>query len=158
MKHGSNTDKKGSNQFPPLICVSSVFHPWLLSFDHFDCVSGLFFSVSLCLCGSFLCALSGRPLKSLAPTALDHSNNGTNPNQIIRYRGLTDLAEKHGYIVCCPMGYSPRGWYGQAVPKFSQKKDDPDNVAELSEKDVMNVLGIVKKEFKIDPDRIYLMG
>jgi len=83
---------------------------------------------------------------------------GSNPNQIIRYKGLTDLAEKHGYIVACPMGYNPRGWYGQPVPKKLAGKDDPENLSELSEKDVMNVLGIVKKEFNVDPDRIYLMG
>ena len=83
---------------------------------------------------------------------------GSNPNQIIRYRGLTDLAEKHGYIVACPMGYNPRGWYGQPIPKKLAGKDDPDNLSELSEKDVMNVLEIVKKEFHVDPDRTYLMG
>src|SRR5207245_1585629 len=83
---------------------------------------------------------------------------GSNPNQIIRYRGLTDLAEKHGYIVCCPMGYNIRGWYGQPIPKFTFKKEDPDNLAELSEKDVMNVLGVVRKEYSVDPDRVYLMG
>src|SRR5262249_49375001 len=68
----------------------------------------------------------------------------------------TDLAEKHGYIVAAPMGYNPRGWYGSRAPKPS--KGDPENLAELSEKDVMNVLDIVRKEFTIDPDRIYLMG
>src|SRR2546425_390575 len=30
---------------------------------------------------------------------------GSNPQQIMRYRGLTDLAEKYGYIVVAPMGY-----------------------------------------------------
>jgi len=81
---------------------------------------------------------------------------GSNPQQIMRYRGLTDLAEKHGYIVVAPMGYNSRGWYGQ---RALQKKDgDPENLSELSEKDVMNVLGIVKKDYAIDPDRIYLMG
>src|SRR6476660_6614076 len=37
---------------------------------------------------------------------------GSNPQQIMRYPGLTDLAEKHGYIVAAPMGYIPRGWDG----------------------------------------------
>jgi predicted esterase len=36
--------------------------------------------------------------------------------------------------------------------------DDPPNLNELSEKDVMNVLDIVRKEFNIDERRIYLMG
>src|SRR5262245_50602002 len=38
----------------------------------------------------------------------------SNPQQIMRYPGLTDLAEKHGYIVAAPYGYNDRGWYGQA--------------------------------------------
>ncbi|HYT95202.1 MAG TPA: alpha/beta hydrolase [Gemmataceae bacterium] len=81
---------------------------------------------------------------------------GSNPQQIIRYPKLTDLAEKHGYVVAAPMGYNPRGWYGARAPKTG--KTDPPNLGELSEKDVMNVLAIVRKEFNIDADRIYLMG
>jgi dienelactone hydrolase len=37
-------------------------------------------------------------------------------------------------------------------------QDVPKNLGELSEKDVMNVLEIVRKEFTIDAKRIYLMG
>lgn len=81
---------------------------------------------------------------------------GSNPQQIMRYPGLTDLAEKHGYIVVAPMGYNTSGWYG-AVPLL-KSMDAPKNLSELSEKDVMNVLGIVRKEYTIDSDRIYLMG
>jgi poly(3-hydroxybutyrate) depolymerase len=36
--------------------------------------------------------------------------------------------------------------------------DAPSNLGELSEKDVMNVLGIVLKEYNIDDKRIYLIG
>jgi poly(3-hydroxybutyrate) depolymerase len=82
---------------------------------------------------------------------------GSNPQQILRYPGLTDLAEKHGYIVVAPMGYNPRGWYGQ-VARVGRQAGDPDNIAELSEKDVMNVFDIVRKEYNTDPDRTYLMG
>lgn len=81
---------------------------------------------------------------------------GSNAQQIMRYRGLTDLAEKHGYIVAAPMGYNSGGWYGQKPP-FG-RKPEPENLYELSEKDVMNVLDIVRKEFTTDPDRTYLMG
>ena len=35
---------------------------------------------------------------------------------------------------------------------------DPAKVSELSEKDVMNVLEMVRKEFNVDDQRIYLMG
>jgi poly(3-hydroxybutyrate) depolymerase len=83
---------------------------------------------------------------------------GSNPQQIMKYTGLTDAAQKHGFIVVAPMGYNSRGWYGQPIPKKMVKADDPKNLAELSEKDVMNVLAIVRKDFNVDPDRIYLMG
>ncbi|MSR53313.1 MAG: poly(3-hydroxybutyrate) depolymerase [Gemmataceae bacterium] len=81
----------------------------------------------------------------------------SNPQQIIRYKGLTDLAEKHGYVLVAPMGYNTTGWYGAKSP-LGSGKTDPENLSELSEKDVMNVLGIARKEFNIDPDRIFLMG
>ena len=64
---------------------------------------------------------------------------GSNPQQIIRYPGLTDLAEKHGYIVVAPMGYNTRGWYG-AKALVKGDIDDPPNLAELSEKAVPGLL------------------
>jgi poly(3-hydroxybutyrate) depolymerase len=151
---------------------------------------------------------------------------GGNPQQIIRSRGLTEQAEKYGYIVVAPMGYNSSGWYGVRAaggpggfagfgtppgtilsPRVQenlkltddQKKsleelqkevdarlqkmltedqnkqlkdlksnagrgfpgrgqDDPPNLRELSEKDVMNVLGLVRKDFNIDEKRVYLLG
>jgi poly(3-hydroxybutyrate) depolymerase len=80
---------------------------------------------------------------------------GSNPQQIMRYPGLTDLAERYGYIVAAPMGYNFGGWYGIKIP-FG--KPNPENLQELSEKDVMNVLELVRKDFNTDPDRTYLMG
>lgn len=82
---------------------------------------------------------------------------GSNPQQIIRYPGLTDQAEKYGYIVVAPMGLNSRGWYG-AKALTRPREGDPANLAELSEKDVMNVLDIVRKEYTVDPDRTYLLG
>jgi predicted peptidase len=81
---------------------------------------------------------------------------GGNPQQFIRTRGLTDQADKYGMIVVAPMGYNERGWYGNRPGKG--KPTEPENLAELSEKDVMNVLEIARKEFNVDPERIYLMG
>ena len=81
---------------------------------------------------------------------------GSNPQQIMRYPGLTDQAEKHGFIVAAPMGYNSSGWYGVKGPRSPKYK--PENLGELSEKDVMNVLGVVRKEFSVDDERICLMG
>lgn len=179
---------------------------------------------------------------------------GGNPQQIIRSRGLTEQAEKYGYIVVAPMGYNSSGWYGSRAPgnlgqgrggrpgvgpgfgggrpgfggarpgpggfappalatpgtilppriqsdlkltdeqkekfeKLQKEVDDqvreilseeqnrqlesirapfdrgpggpakgPVDVSELSEKDVMNVLEIVRKEYSVDDKRIYLIG
>src|SRR5215475_13183593 len=41
---------------------------------------------------------------------------GGNPQQMIRSRGLTEQAEKYGYIVVAPMGYNSSGWYGARAP------------------------------------------
>lgn len=85
-----------------------------------------------------------------------HGLGGT-PQGILRYAGFTDLAEKHGYVLAAPMGYNERGWYG-ARPLVKGKAGEPKNLAELSEKDVMTVLDIVRKDYSIDPDRVYLLG
>jgi predicted peptidase len=96
---------------------------------------------------------------------------GGNPNTLMR-GNLLDLAEAGGYIVFPPAGYNPRGWYGipwtiapplGAAPKAAPKADpaaanDPPNLSELAEKDVMNLLAMARKEFNIDDRRTYLMG
>jgi poly(3-hydroxybutyrate) depolymerase len=99
---------------------------------------------------------SGYDKQKPAPLMIALHGLGSNPQQIMRYRGLTDLAEKYGWIVAAPMGYNSSGWYGQKAPGFG--KNQPANVSELSEKDVMNVLDLVRKEYHVDADRIYLMG
>jgi poly(3-hydroxybutyrate) depolymerase len=87
---------------------------------------------------------------------------GSDAQHMIRYEGLTELAEARGYLVVAPMGYNSRGWYGSRGPgRASERGDaanDPANLGELSEKDVMNVLGIIRNEFNVDQRRIYLMG
>jgi poly(3-hydroxybutyrate) depolymerase len=100
---------------------------------------------------------SGYDKEKKSPLIIALHGLGGNPQQFMRTRGLTEQAEKRGYIVAAPMGYNERGWYGQTM-RFGKKDGDPANLAELSEKDVMNVLGVVKKEYSIDPDRVYLMG
>jgi poly(3-hydroxybutyrate) depolymerase len=88
----------------------------------------------------------------------------SNPWQVIHYMGITQEAEKRGYIVVAPFGYNDAGWYGSRGPgkdyalRIGQGPGDPDNLGALSEQDVLNVLAIVKKQYLIDPKRIYLMG
>ena len=92
---------------------------------------------------------------------------GGNPNTLMR-ANLLDLAEAGGYIVFAPAGYNPRGWYGipwtiappaGAAPKANPAPaNDPPNLTELAEKDVMNLLAMARQEFNVDERRTYLMG
>jgi poly(3-hydroxybutyrate) depolymerase len=100
---------------------------------------------------------SGYDKAKKAPLVVALHGLYSNPQQIIRYPGLTDLAEKHGYIVAAPMGYNVRGWYGARI-MAGANPNDPKNLSELSEKDVLNVLDIVRKDYAVDPDRVYLLG
>jgi predicted peptidase len=91
-----------------------------------------------------------------------------------------ELAEQGGYILVAPMGYNSGGWYGippgpprggganaaargrgpgAARPVIGGTAiTDAAKVREASEKDVMTVLAMVRKEFNVDERRIYLMG
>ena len=86
---------------------------------------------------------------------------GSNPGQVIRYQGLTAEAEKRGFLVVAPYGYNNRGWYGSrgsGKPGIRDVDGDPENLGELSEKDVMNVLHKAFTELNVDMSRVYLMG
>ena len=99
-----------------------------------------------------------------------------------------DAAEEGGYILVGAMGYSPSGSFGmpfggrganrgpapvtaagpatapaaarggRGAPIGGTAVTDPAMVAELSEKDALYVLEMVRKEFNVDDRRIYLMG
>lgn len=90
---------------------------------------------------------------------------------IMMTTAAVDLAEAGGYILVAPLGYNTGGWYGSpiinvggrgggkgAAPGVAAPPPPPANLGELSEKDVMNVLAMVRKEFNVDDKRIYLMG
>jgi hypothetical protein len=97
------------------------------------------------------------------------------------------LGEEGGYILAGAIGYNNRAGFGvQAGPRpgagpgaapgapgpaaapaaprpqppivGGTKETDPARVTEYSEKDVMNVLALVRQQFNIDDQRIYLMG
>jgi predicted peptidase len=79
---------------------------------------------------------------------------GVQPAGVVR--PLMDEASRNRYIVAAPMGYSLDGWYGIDGP--APAAAGKPGLAELSERDVMNVLGLVREEFNIDNSRIYLLG
>ena len=68
---------------------------------------------------------------------------------LMGYAGFLDRAERDGYIVVTPLGYTRRGGYGY------RGDERPD---QLAEQDVMSVVRLVRDEFNIDANRIYLWG
>ena len=91
---------------------------------------------------------------------------------------LPALIERHGFIFVAPMGYSVGGWYGAPLnipgdlPRSPDANGNPrptppsmlrpaaEQLHEraLSERDVLNVLELVRREYNVDPNRTYLMG
>jgi predicted peptidase len=85
---------------------------------------------------------------------------------------LPDLLEQHGFILVAPMGLAPDGWYGAPLsipgnaPRSSgapqptplRTPEEETRYRALSEADVLNVIDIVRAEYAVDPDRVYLMG
>jgi acetyl esterase/lipase len=68
----------------------------------------------------------------------------------------------YGYLVATPLGFNERGWYGSRAPgnNATGRAADPgpENLGELSGRDVMAVLGLMRRDFNADPDRTYLIG
>jgi poly(3-hydroxybutyrate) depolymerase len=72
-------------------------------------------------------------------------------------KALPPLAEQHGYIVAAPLGYRVDGAYGWGL---GTPPADPAirRLQERSEADVMEVLRLVRQQYKVDANRIYLAG
>jgi predicted peptidase len=79
-----------------------------------------------------------------------HGLGGTEDSMFGQNYAMVPEAEKRGYIMVAPLGYRIDGGYGRVTAGTRR--------AELSEDDVMEVLARVRKAYKIDDDRIYLMG
>src|SRR5207244_2717999 len=87
-----------------------------------------------------------------------HGLGGTEDSFFDGYeKRLPALAEQHGYLVAAPLGYRVDGSYGWGL---GNPPADPNTrrTQDLSEQDVMQVLARVKRLYKIDESRIYLMG
>lgn len=88
-----------------------------------------------------------------------------NDKQLIR------LAERYGYILLSPLGYTRMGAYGTPLrlpavfgnPEIAAKQRaavsaEQERTLELSEKDVINVLEIVLSEYPVDRASVFLTG
>jgi len=97
--------------------------------------------------------------KSKLPMVLVlHGNTRDHDYYFDRDEGLlAKLAEKHGYLVVCPMGYRPSAGWGSMT---ARPGGDPGRVrqSELSEKDALHVLDLVTREYAVDASRVYLFG
>ena len=79
-----------------------------------------------------------------------HGLGGTEDSMFGKTYGMLPEAEKRGYILVAPLGYRVDGGYGRVTGGVRR--------AQLSEDDVLEVLARVRKAYRIDDDRIYLMG
>ena len=99
-----------------------------------------------------------------SPLIVDLHGLNITPLMQILFDGTTDLAERYGFIVVAPMGFSVSGWWGSrggAAVATAQTKpgtEDRYSSSELSEIDAMTLLKSVRQAYGIDSDRIYLMG
>ncbi len=66
------------------------------------------------------------------------------------------LAEKHGFLMAAPLGYRPDGFYGSTMMGGTDAASR--RRVEYSEKDVLEVLRLMKAAYNVDESRIYLMG
>lgn len=101
-----------------------------------------------------------------------HGFGGTQDYFFESVEDLPELCERYGFIFVAPMGLSKDGWYGAPLsipgdaprssgapsPTPTRTPEEEARYRALSEADVMNVIDIIRAEYTIDPDRIYLMG
>jgi len=66
------------------------------------------------------------------------------------------LAEKHGFLMAAPLGYRVDGFYGSTIMGAGDAAAR--RRLEYSEKDVMEVLKLMKANYQVDESRIYLIG
>jgi poly(3-hydroxybutyrate) depolymerase len=87
-----------------------------------------------------------------------HGLGGTEDSFFAGYEGnVPRLAEERGYLIAAPLGYRVDGSYGWGL---GNPPADPTtrDAQERSEEDVMQVLERVRRDYNVDPSRIYLMG
>ena len=111
--------------------------------------------------------------KSQLPLVMILHGAGSDENWYVdaNDRQLIRLAEKHGYILLSPLGYSRMGAYGtplrlpavfgnpEAAARQRASVDaERERTLELSEKDVINVLEIVLREYPVDRSAMFLTG
>lgn len=86
-----------------------------------------------------------------------HGLGGTEDSFFDQYAQLPpQLAERHGFLMAAPLGYRPDGFYGS--PMMGGADAASRRKTEYSEKDVLEVVRLMKAAYKVDESRIYLIG
>lgn len=131
----------------------------------------------------FEAAAQELPYRLYVPTAYDaatpaplvvalHGYGGDQDYFFNSVGNLRELLEQHGFVFVAPMGLARDGWYGAPLhvpgdaprsgggptPTPARTPEEELRYRALSEQDVLNVLDLVRQEYRIDPERIYLMG
>jgi len=107
---------------------------------------------------------SGYDAGTPTPLVVDLHGLNVTPLMQMLFDGTTDFAERLGFIVVAPMGFGLAGWWGSragAAVETAQTKPGTSErytVGELSEIDAMRVVEMMRANYTIDEDRIYLMG
>ncbi len=111
--------------------------------------------------------------KKSLPIVLFLHGAGANESTYLDIAGglLRQLAEKHGYIVVSPLGFTPLGAYGnplrlpavfgQSATAATQRAaitPERQRELDLSELEVITVLEIVTEEYRADRSRTFLAG
>ncbi len=66
------------------------------------------------------------------------------------------LAEEHGFLLASPLGFRRDGFYGSGIMGATDAASR--RRGEYSEKDVLEVLRLMKAAYNVDDSRIYLIG
>ncbi len=97
------------------------------------------------------------PTRALPLVIALHGLGGTEDSFFESYAKLTPtLAEQHGFLLAAPLGYRVDGFYGSPLMGVSDAAAQ--RRTEYSEKDVLEVLRLMKAHYKVDESRIYLLG
>jgi poly(3-hydroxybutyrate) depolymerase len=88
------------------------------------------------------------------PLVVALHGGGGDEDSLFVLETLRLLAEEHRYLIVAPLGYRSDGRYGAGNPQDPAVR----RRRALSEADVLNVLDLVRKQYLVDDDRIYLLG
>ena len=98
--------------------------------------------------------------RAATPTPLVVALHGLGANEDSFFDGYSGapvrLAEQHGFLMVAPLGFRPDGFYGS--PTGSANDPATRRRLELSEKDVLESVRLMRAHYQVDPNRIYLIG